>query len=82
MKDTERHKGSARVAPDEVEDQASQSARFIEAARSLGCKDRLDRFDAAVRRIGKARKSPEPGVVGEDRRKEQKPKWGRGALGT
>ena len=36
-----------------------QSARFIETARQLGCEDNLDRFDEAVKRIGKVRLTPQ-----------------------
>ena len=33
-----------------------QSQRFIETARQLGCEENLDRFDEAVKRIGRARR--------------------------
>ncbi len=36
-----------------------RSARFIETARQLGCEENLDRFDEAVKRIGKARRPPQ-----------------------
>ena len=36
-----------------------QSQRFIDLARQLGCEENLDRFDEAVKRIGKARRQPQ-----------------------
>jgi hypothetical protein len=47
-----------------------RSARFIETARQLGCEENLDRFDEAVKRIGRARRQPQAaGKAG----KEDKP---------
>ncbi len=35
------------------EDAAAQSARFIEAARELGCEESPDAFEAAVRKVAR-----------------------------
>jgi hypothetical protein len=37
-----------------------QSERFKEAARELGCDESEERFDEALRKIGKAKPKPEP----------------------
>ena len=36
------------------ESQADQSARFVEAARELGCDESPDAFEAAVKKVAKA----------------------------
>jgi hypothetical protein len=63
-----------RRSPEVAMDDPEQSARFIEAAKELGCEGALDRFDEAVKRIGKARKPTETGVVRRDAKKERTPK--------
>jgi hypothetical protein len=49
---------SAAPNPDRASDQdwdkLTPSERFIRTARELGCEENMDRFDAAVVKIGKA----------------------------
>jgi hypothetical protein len=52
----QRGKASRSAKPDKVDPEQFQ--RFLETARELGCEDNLDRFDEAVKRIGKARQKP------------------------
>jgi hypothetical protein len=44
-------------------DNKDQSSAFIEAARALECDESEDRFDAALRKVGKAKLThpPRPG---------------------
>ena len=39
--------------PSSREDQVAQSARFIEAARELGCDESPDAFEAAVKKVAR-----------------------------
>jgi hypothetical protein len=68
-------KASSSSAPPDTDSATSdQSRRFIAAARELGCEERLDRFDEAVRVIGKARRPPERGPAGKDRQRDETPR--------
>ena len=64
-------KGKPRWLSKAGEADPEQSRRFIETARELGCDENLDRFDEAVKRIGRARRLPQGGKRAG---KENKPK--------
>ncbi len=55
---TDHPKQPAERRPETVPNDPEQSARFIEAARKLGCEENFAQFEEALNRIVKAKPRP------------------------